>query len=223
MKSSNSNTPQSSFYEIKSKHSILKIKDKPFNDQFEFVNITEGIILGPCPQTKEDIEKLKNEKIDAVLNLQRDEEMIRKMSKYYYDNNRHFKYILYNYGFMISRFDLAFAQEELGYDKQNEIFKVILRGKEALEKILNNLGLSPNSPPMIETFNQHLGLISTSSSEERQQKLSAYRNLYKIQNYYARKLIKEKTIGVDFQESEKKMKILQSTIANISPFNGKGI
>ena len=76
--SSNKNTPQPSFYEKKGKHSILKIKDKPFNDQFEFVNITEGIILGPCPQTKEDIEKLKNEKIDAVLNLQRDEEMIRK-------------------------------------------------------------------------------------------------------------------------------------------------
>lgn len=78
LRSSNNNTSQSSFCEKKAKHSILKIKDKPFNDQFEFVKITEGIILGPCPQTKEDIEKLKKEKIDAVLNLQRDEEMIRK-------------------------------------------------------------------------------------------------------------------------------------------------
>ena len=78
--SSYNNKPQSqtSYYEKKGKHSILKIKDKPFNDQFDFVHITERIILGPCPQTKEDIEKLKNEQIDAVLNLQRDEEMIRK-------------------------------------------------------------------------------------------------------------------------------------------------
>lgn len=217
-------------------------KTKEFNDFFVKNKIIKTLVdnfnYAGSREVNKPLENVKSSRaiVQAYINSDRcsfvhpelgywdrlDEEMIRKMSKYYYDNNRHFKYILYNYGFMISRFDLAFAQEELGYDKQNEIFKVILKGKEALEKILNNLGLSPSSPPMIETFNQHLGLVSTSSSEERQQKLSAYRNLYKIQNYYARKMIKEKTIGVDFQESEKKMKILQSTLANISPFNGKG-
>lgn len=151
-----------------------------------------------------------------------DETMIRKIAKYYYDNNHHFKYILYNYGFMISRFDLEFAQEELGLDKNNEVFKTIFKGKEALEKILNNLGLSPNSPPMLEIFNQHLGLVSNSSIEEQKQKLLAYRTLYKFQNYFARKMEKEKTIGIDFKESQTKMRILQSTLANISPFNGKG-
>lgn len=153
---------------------------------------------------------------------QLDERMIRKMAQHYYDNNRHFKYILFNYGFMISRFDLEFAQEELGLDKNNEFYKNALKGKAALEKILNNLGLSSTSPPMTEMYNQHLGLVSNSSLEERNQKVQAYRNIFKIQNYFARKMMKEKTLEIDYKNSEYKMRILQSALSNVSPFNGKG-
>ena len=39
-----------------------------------------------------------------------------------YDNNRHFKYVLLNYGFMLKRFDLKFAKSEVGLDEKNPVF-----------------------------------------------------------------------------------------------------
>jgi hypothetical protein len=151
-----------------------------------------------------------------------DEVLIKKMSKYYYEDNIHFKYVLYNYGFMIKRFDLYFAREELGFNENSEIYTNYVKGKKALEDILNHLGLSSSSDPMIELWNQHLGLLSHSSHQEMNQKFGSYRTLYLLQNQYARKYLKEKTVGVDPEMSLKKMRILQSAIANISPFNGKG-
>jgi hypothetical protein len=39
--------------------------------------------------------------------------MIQKISKWYYSNNPHFKYILFMYGLMVMRFDLDFAVLEV--------------------------------------------------------------------------------------------------------------
>jgi hypothetical protein len=123
---------------------------------------------------------------------------------------------------MLKRFDLEFASEELGFKDSNLIFKKYVKGKGALEDVLSHLGLGNTSDPMISLWNQHLGLLAYSSNREMNQKFEAFRFLYKLQNFYARKFIKEKNIGVEASCWEKKLRILQSALANISPFNGKG-
>ena len=153
-----------------------------------------------------------------------DENLIKKMAKNYYDNNRHFKYILYNYAFMLKRYDLEFAKCEVGLDETNKAFQSYVRGRNALEKILNNIGLSTTSTPIKQIYNQHLGLLTNSSNEETMQKFEAYRMMYLIQNFYLRKYLRDQKTGneVSGRISLKKMRILQSTLANISTFNGKG-
>jgi hypothetical protein len=71
-------------------------------------------------------------------------------------------------------------------------------------------------------WNQHLGLLANSSQEESRMKSDTFKFLYILQNHYVKKFLKEKSIGVDSKASERKIKILQSTLANISSSNGKG-
>jgi DNA-binding ferritin-like protein (Dps family) len=153
-----------------------------------------------------------------------DENLIKKMAKNYYDNNRHIKYILYNYAFMLKRFDLEFAQFEVGFEESNGVFQNLVKGRNALEKIMNNIGLSKSSTAAVNIYNQHLGLLTNSSTEETEQKFDAYRMLYLMQNYFVRKYLREVKIGNEEGKlmAQKKMRILQSTLANISTFNGKG-
>lgn len=51
-----------------------------------------------------------------------DEAMLQKMSKYYYQNNPHFKYILYMLGLIEKRYDLSFGVSELNLDKNSSYF-----------------------------------------------------------------------------------------------------
>lgn len=146
----------------------------------------------------------------------------KKIIKYYYDNNRHFKYILFVYAFMIRRFDLEFAIREVGIDVNNKYFHDIVKGRKALEEILIKLGIGPNSTPVNGIYNQHLGLLEDSSTEEVKQKENAFRMAFVLQNYQVKKFLREKKIGLDSSESEYKIKILQSALSNISQFNGKG-
>lgn len=151
-----------------------------------------------------------------------DENLIKRMAKTYYDNNRHFKYILYYFGFLLKRFDLEFAKSEVGMDEKNQVFQAYLKGRDGLEKILNNIGLSTSSTPIVQIYNQHLGLLTTSSQEEANQKFEAYRMLYSLQNYYVRRYLKDLKMEKDTSENKKKFQIIQSALANISTFNGKG-
>jgi len=150
------------------------------------------------------------------------ENLKKKIIKYYYDNNRHFKYVLFVYAFMVKRFDLEFAIQEVGIDFNNKYFQDIMRGKKALEEILNKLGIGPNATPLIAIYNQHLGLTEDAKIEESLQKESAYKMTFVLQIYQVNKYLKEKKIGLDSEESEFKIKILQSALSNISQFNGKG-
>lgn len=217
-------------------------KTKDFNDFYVKNNIiktlSETFNYAGSRELGKPLENVKKQRaiVQAYINSDRcsfthpelafwdrlDESLIRKMSKFYYDNNVHFRYVLYMYGFMIKRFDLDFAKEEVGFSENSEIFKLYNKGKKALEELLSHLGLSCTSDPMIELWNQHLGLLSHSSKQEMNQKFESFRILYLLQNHYVRKYLKEKTIGLDAASSEKKMRILQSALANISPFNGKG-
>ena len=153
-----------------------------------------------------------------------DEQLIKKIAKYYYDNNRHFKYVLYNYAFMIKRFDIEFAKAEIGLDENNPALQAMTKGRNELVKILENVGLGANSTPIIQIYNQHLGLLTNSSAEETQQKFNAYRMVFTLQNYYVRKYLRDQQIGNhrDADEAKYKLQILQSALANISTYNGKG-
>jgi len=150
------------------------------------------------------------------------EKLKKKIIKYYYDNNRHFKYVLFVYAFMVKRFDLEFAIQEVGVDASNKYFQDISKGKKALEEILIKLGLGPESSPLNGIYNQHLGLTEDANAEESFQKERAYKMAFMLQNYQVKKYLKEKKIGLDFNESEYKIKILQSALSNVSQFNGKG-
>lgn len=148
----------------------------------------------------------------------------KKIIYYYYNNNRHFKYVLYVYAFMLKRFDVEFAIQELGVDSQDKYVKDILKGKKALEGILDKLGLGVNSSPVISMYSQHLGLIDGSKLEEVDNKERSYKMMYMLQNYQVNKYLKEKKIGLDedAEKSERKIKIIQSGLSNVSQFNGKG-
>lgn len=201
-------------------------------------NLVESFTFAGSREMGKPLEKVKKQRaiVQAYINSDRcsfthpelafwdrlNEEMIKKMAKYYYDDNKHFKYILYNYGFMIERYNLEFAKQEVGLNHKSNIFQSYERGKHALKNILNSFGLISSNNPLVESYNQHIGLLANSSEGETNQKFQAYKSIYILQNYYVRKFVKEKTTGVDTQDSEKKMKILQSTLANISEFNGKG-
>ncbi len=132
---------------------------------------------------------------------------------------------------MMRVFDLQFAKEQLGFDNSHisthrddscSILSHYEKGKNALKDILNHFGMSNSSDPMIEIWNQHLGLLANSSMYEMRQKKEACRMLYLLQNHYVKTYLKEKTLGNDTSGSIKRVKILQSALANVSQYNGKG-
>ena len=125
---------------------------------------------------------------------------------------------------MLKRFDLELSIQELGIDSENKYIKDLIKGKKALEDILNKLGLGVNSSPVISMYSQHLGLIDGSKIEEVENKERSYKMMYKLQNYQVNKYLKEKKIGLEEESkiSERKIKILQSGLSNNSQFNGKG-
>ena len=148
----------------------------------------------------------------------------KKITQYYYENNQHFIYLLYNYAFMIRRFDLDFAAENILLDEKNEYFKAYKSGYDSLKKILSSLGLGADWFPVGKIISEHLGLSNDSSNDEVLQKEKAYKYIYKLQSYQALKLLERKNNpdSGDYLENEYKLKQLQSALANISPFNGKG-
>jgi hypothetical protein len=152
------------------------------------------------------------------------EELQKKIIFYYYNNNRHFKYVLSVYAFMIKRFDIELAIQELGLDSENEYIKQLIKGKNALEVILNKLGLGKKSTPVISMYSQHLGLVDGSKLEEVDNKEKSFKMMYKLQNYQVNKYLKEMNIGLleDSKITERKIKIIQSGLSNVSQFNGKG-
>lgn len=149
-------------------------------------------------------------------------ELNQKIIKYYYENNPHFKYVLSNYAFMLRRLDASIGIKELGIDTNNKYYNDYIQGRNSLERILNNLGMGPFSTPIQKIYNQHLGVLQDSKIEESNQKQEAFNNCYVLQNYQVKKYLKEKKIGIDFLETENKIKILQSALSNVSQFNGKG-
>lgn len=217
-------------------------RTKEFNDFYVGNNLIHALVesfnYGGSRELKKPFEFVKKQRaiVQAYINSDRcslthpelafwdrlDDSLISKISKYYYEDNPHFKYILYNYAFMLKRFDLDFARDNLNIDENSQVFKNYKKGKNALAKILNHLGLSENCEPLEEIWNQHLGLVARSSYEEMMQKFQAFRLMYLLQNHHVKKYLKEKTIGIDSSETEKKIKILQSALANISSSNGKG-
>lgn len=58
--------------------------------------------------------------------------MLAKMSKFYYENNPHFKYVLYMLGLLAMRYDLDFGIAELNLDKNNPYFLKVKEGRAAL-------------------------------------------------------------------------------------------
>lgn len=71
-------------------------------------------------------------------------------------------------------------------------------------------------------YNQHLGLLDSSRTNELNYKETAYKNVFKLQNYQVKKYLKFKNIDINTSEIETKIKLLQSGLSNISQFNGKG-
>ena len=151
-----------------------------------------------------------------------DENHMRKIFEYYYNNNPHFLYILYNYAFMVRRFNLEFAANYAGMDTNNKYFEVYQKGYNALNKILTRLGLGLDSYPINQIYSEHLGLSKDSSHDELKQKEAAYHYIYKLQNFQIGKYLDLKKNNLDYNEAEYKVKLLQSILANISQFNGKG-
>lgn len=149
-------------------------------------------------------------------------DMIRKMAKFYYENNPHFNYVLFMYAFMIKRFNLEFAKDEIGVDTDSISYKAYYEGKKSLEKILNFLGVGQDCIPLTEIWNQHLGISKESSIEESKQKENSMIMFVKIQNFFVKKYLKDEMIGLNSEESLYKLRIMQSGLANISPSNGKG-
>ena len=145
---------------------------------------------------------------------------IKKMAKYYYQNNPHFKYIIFMYAYIVRRYDLEFAAANI-FDKNDPIFKLFDSGKKALIKILDYLGVSSNSTSLEEIWNQHLGLLKDSSYEEAKQKEKAIKFILELQIYIVKQFNNSHDEEVK-RNLEKKIKILQSALGNMSPFCGKG-
>ena len=127
------------------------------------------------------------------------------MAGYYYENNPHLKYILYMYGLMVRRFDLEFAKQEIGLDSNSVIFQHYLKGKEALTKILENLGLGPNSMPMVEIWKQHLGLHALSTEQEVKHKQKVLKSFNRLQIHFVRQQVKDQILSIENSNSLRKM------------------
>ena len=147
------------------------------------------------------------------------ESQIKKFAKYYFQNNPHFKYIIFMYAYIARRYDLEFASKI--FNKSDPIFEEFKNGKKALIKILDYLGVEATSTPLKEIWNQHLGLLKDSSEEEAKQKENALKFILELQIYTA-KSYNEVIDNDDKIQLETKLKILHSALGNISPFFGNG-
>ncbi len=217
------------------------------SDEFNDLYIKNPIIKTSCDlfnfsgsrELGKEIKSVKNSRaiIQAYINSDRcsfmhpelaywdkvDEEYLRKILQYYYDNNPHFIYILYNYAFMIRRFNLDFAANYAMMDRNNKYFEVYIKGYQALKKILTTIGLGIDSYPINQIYSEHLGLSSISSVNEVNQKEAAYHYIYKLQNFQICKYLElKKNNDKEYINAEYKVKLLQSILANTSQFNGKG-
>ena len=159
------------------------------------------------------------------------ENQIAEIARFYHDNNQHIKYMLYMYIFMVQRYDLEFAVNEVGIDTNNEIYKSYVRGKKALEKILNYIGISKLSLPANQMWKEHLGLQSTSTDKELIMKENCFRNLIRFQNYQVKKYVREQILNSESDNSKngegesaslRKLRTFQCILANITSFHGKG-
>jgi hypothetical protein len=148
------------------------------------------------------------------------------MARYYYDNHPHFKYMIHMYAYMCKRFDLELAVSEVGLDYNNPTFLTYQKGKEALMRILNYCGINEKSVPMDELWKQHLGLQGTSSTEEVLQKEVLFKTIVKLQNYHVKEFLREQILDSTAKDQEslnlRKLRILQSALANMTSYTGKG-
>jgi hypothetical protein len=121
--------------------------------------------------------------------------------------------------------DLELAVSEAEMDKNNPTFEKYIKGKEALKRILNYCGINKTCVPMDELWKQHLGLGLTSSSEELLQKELLFKSMIKFQNYHAKEFLREQVLDGSLNndsQSLRKLRFLQSALANITSFTGKG-
>lgn len=154
------------------------------------------------------------------------ENNIAAMANFYHEDNPHLKYMLYMYILMIKRYDLEFAASEVGIDSNSEVFKEYQRGKIALERILNYIGLNQKSLPVCQLWKEHIGLQSSSTQQETVFREELLKGLVKFQNYQARKFVREQilhNVNMDDEiECLRKLRFLQCLLANITSFSGKG-
>ncbi|CAD8047946.1 unnamed protein product [Paramecium sonneborni] len=150
------------------------------------------------------------------------EELINKIATYYYNNHPHMKYLLFMYALMVRRCDLDFAKQEVGLDSSNSCFLAMQKGKAALITILDQLGLGNSSTPMNAIWKQHLGCSLQSMKTETNQKFKTFMTLNKLQLYQAKKIVKHGILETDGQANQRKLRLLQATLANLTSFTGKG-
>lgn len=148
-------------------------------------------------------------------------EQIKEITRYYYENNKHFIYILYNLGFLIRRFDLDFASKAAKLDTSNECYRIYQNGSKALEGLLNHLGIGKQSTPISQIYKQHLGLSKEASNDELTLKEWGYKSLYRLQNSQVDTYLSEQS-EEKRNLASKRIRVLQQTLSNFSQFNGKG-
>eukprot|EP00340_Litonotus_pictus_P005835 CAMPEP_0170523182 /NCGR_PEP_ID=MMETSP0209-20121228/8611_1 /TAXON_ID=665100 ORGANISM="Litonotus pictus, Strain P1" /NCGR_SAMPLE_ID=MMETSP0209 /ASSEMBLY_ACC=CAM_ASM_000301 /LENGTH=726 /DNA_ID=CAMNT_0010811129 /DNA_START=418 /DNA_END=2601 /DNA_ORIENTATION=- len=148
-------------------------------------------------------------------------EQIQQIIRYYFSNNSHLKYVLYNLGFMVRRFDLDFAVSYAKMDPNNKYFGNYVKGRATLEKLLDHLGIGYDSTPVNDIYKEHLGLSDHTSNEELVVKENAFKNVFKIQSFVLAKYLSESDEAKKAL-LERKLKMIQTTLSNFSSFNGKG-
>ena len=153
------------------------------------------------------------------------EKQIQQIAKYYYENNPHITYLLYNYMYMLVRFDLQFGQEYVGLDSNSKIMQLYKSGSEALRKICFDCGLNSNAYPIRKMLYQHVGLHSTSNETEYNRRFCYLRLMTQIQNFQVKKYNTEQVINEKSPEAVntlRKVRYIQSMLANVTSFTGKG-
>lgn len=139
------------------------------------------------------------------------------LTKYYYENNKHFNYIISNLSFLLKRMDLNFGIEAIKLDGNNKCLNEYIKGYNSLYKILEHIGMGINSTPTLEIYKQHLGLSKDCGQEELNQKEKAFRNIFILQKNQLDCLLNKNT-----EDARENIKIIQTILSNFSQFNGKG-
>ncbi|CAK56127.1 unnamed protein product (macronuclear) [Paramecium tetraurelia] len=217
-------------------------KTKEYNDLYlknqVIKTMVESFNFGGSRETAKPFENLKNQRaiVQAYCNSDRcsfthpelaywdrvPEELVNKIATYYYNNHPHMKYLLYMYALMVRRCNLDFAKQEVGLDSSNPCYQAMEKGRAALIAILDQLGLGNHSTPMIAIWKQHLGCQLQSMEAETDQKFKTFMTLNKLQLYQAKKIVKHGILETDGFSNQRKLRLLQSTLANMTSFAGKG-